>query len=259
MAYNTLSLETRGKTLIITINRPNVYNALNREVIAELGLAFKDFFQNESWLGAILTGAGDKAFAAGADISEINGLSKPEAQKLSETGQVLFEMIESGSKPVIAAVNGFALGGGCELCMSCHMRVASDNAKFGQPEVNLGLIAGYGGTQRLPRLIGRTKATELLLTGDAIKASQALELGLVNYVTTQDELLGKCEEILEKIYTKSPLAIAHTLHAIHEGWYDLAKGFKVENQKFAESAASHDGWEGTQAFLEKRKPAFKGN
>lgn len=258
MSYNTISLETKGETLIIRINRPKVYNALNREVISELGGVVNDFLQNPALKGAILTGMGEKAFAAGADIAEISGLSRSDAEKLSTEGQELFEKIESSGKPIIAAVNGFALGGGCELSMSCHMRVASENAKFGQPEVNLGLIAGYGGTQRLPRLIGRTKATELLLTGDAIKAPQALELGLVNYVTSLEELLPKCEEILNKTYTKSSLAISLTLDAIHKGWYNLEKGYQQENENFAQSVSSHDGWEGTKAFLEKRKPEFKG-
>lgn len=258
MEFKTLLLENQDNTLIITINRPEVFNALDSKVVGELDAAMDLLRDTPEYKGAIITGAGDKSFVAGADISEVNKLEKDATRKYSERGQKVFSRIERSGKPVIAAVNGFALGGGCELAMSCHMRVATEKAKFGQPEVNLGLIAGYGGTQRLPRLIGLSKATELLLTGDHIRANEALSLGLVNYVTTPEELIPKCQEILQKIYSKSPLAVALTLDSIYEGILDPEDGYKKEAKNFGKSAASHDGKEGTAAFLEKRKPAFTG-
>jgi enoyl-CoA hydratase len=259
-AYNfeTLLLDQEGSTLKITINRPEAMNALNFKVIDELALAMDHLAAEPSLKGAILTGAGSKAFVAGADIEGVNKIPAEETEAFSKRGQDVFFKIENSSKPVIAAVNGFALGGGCELAMACHMRVASDNAKFGQPEVNLGLVAGYGGTQRLVQLIGKGKATELLLTGAAIKAEEALALGLVNYVTPADGLIAKALEILEVIYLKSPLAIALTLEAIQAGVQDPSKGYAVEANAFGRAARSHDGREGTAAFLEKRKPVFRG-
>lgn len=259
MEYKHLLLETRGKTLVVTVNRPQAMNALNFEVIEELDQAITDLNANADWLGMILTGSGEKAFVAGADIAGINQLPAEQAEAFSKRGQAVFSRIESSPKPVIAAVNGFALGGGCELCMSCHMRIASENARFGQPEVNLGLIAGYGGTQRLPRLIGRGKATELLLTGDMVKADEALRLGLANHVVPQPELLDFTQKLLEKIYAKSPLAIALTLDAIQAGVENYEDGMDLEAKHFAKAVGSHDGREGTAAFLEKRPPAFTGN
>lgn len=258
LSLSTLQLEQVGSTLKITINRPEVYNALNTQVIADLDQAISHLHNDSTLKGAILTGAGEKAFAAGADIAELSEVPADQTEAFSKNGQRVFNKIEKGPKPVIAAVNGFALGGGCELAMACHMRVASENAKFGQPEVNLGLVAGYGGTQRLVQLIGRTKATELLLTGDHIRAHKAEELGLVNYVTAQIELIEKCEEILAKIYEKSPLAVSLTLEAIDTGTYHPGKGMDKEAENFGKSLSSYDGKEGTKAFIEKRKPDFKG-
>ena len=255
---NYIHTETVGKTLVITLNRPEVLNALNLGLFAELKSVVETFSADEVHLGAIITGAGTKSFAAGADISELSSLDSKGAEAVSKSGQDIFFLIENCNKPIIAAVNGFALGGGCELAMACHLRVASDNAKFGQPEVNLGLLPGYGGTQRLVQLIGKAKATELLLTADAVRADEALSLGLVNYVVSRDELKDKCFEILNKIYTKSPLAVALTLQAISAGINDNLTGYAVEVHNFGKAITSEDGQEGTKAFLEKRAANFTG-
>ncbi|HTQ29423.1 MAG TPA: enoyl-CoA hydratase/isomerase family protein, partial [Puia sp.] len=197
--YETLLTDLSGHTFVITINRPDKLNALNTTVIRELGEAIDEVYMNRDIRSAIITGAGTKAFVAGADISGFSGLSKSEGMALAKKGQDLFFRIENSAKPIIAAVHGFALGGGCELAMACHFRICSDNAKFGQPEVNLGLIPGYGGTQRLTHLIGKGKAMELMMTGAPIDAQEAHRLGLVNYVTVEDELLTKAKEILQII------------------------------------------------------------
>lgn len=254
-SLQTLSASIQDGILLLTINRPEVLNALNQQVLSDLRTAFTELTGDTSVHGVILTGAGHKAFAAGADISEIKALNADQALEFSKNGQAIFSLIENCPKPVIAAVNGFALGGGCELSMACHLRVAAENARFGQPEVNLGLIAGYGGTQRLTSLIGKTKAMELLLTADVLRAQEAFELGLVNYVVTQEELIEKCTEILQKIFTKSLYAISETIRAVNHAGTE--KGFEIEAQAFRNTAASEDGKEGTSAFLEKRKPAFK--
>lgn len=254
--YSTLEVSFSEGIVQIKLNRPEVLNALNRQVLKDLEAAFTELNTDTSVKGIILTGAGHKAFAAGADISEINALNATEALEFSQFGQSVFAKIENCSKPVIAAVNGFALGGGCELAMACHLRIAAENARFGQPEVNLGLIAGYGGTQRLPKLIGRTKALEYLLTADMISATDALELRLVNHVVTQEELIEKCQEILTKIASKSPLAIAETIAAVNQA--GTSQGYEAEAKAFSKSAGSADGKEGTAAFLEKRKPVFTG-
>lgn len=260
MSYTTILTEVRGSTLLITINRPDAMNALNETVLQELNQAMDELNNNAELKGAIITGAGEKAFVAGADIAGINAIgSREEALKTAKVGQGIFDRIEDGLKPVVAAVNGFALGGGCELAMACHLRIASSNAKFGQPEVNLGLIPGYGGTQRMPRLIGRTKATELILTGDMVSASDAETMGLVNAVTEPENLIAACEEMLGKIYKKSPYAVGLSLQAIHHGVMIPADGMNFEADLFASSVMSNDGKEGTAAFLEKRKPDFKGN
>lgn len=258
MSFETLKTEIQDQTLIITINRPKVYNALNASVIRELGEAVEEVYNNSAIKGAIITGEGPKAFAAGADISELSQVSAEEAKVLGKRGQTVFDKIERSPKPIVAAVNGFALGGGCELAMSCHFRLASENASFGQPEVNLGLIPGYGGTQRLPRLIGLGKANYYLLTGDSIKAAAALEMGLVNQVVALDELLPVTQNILQKIYSKGPLAVALTLQSVYHGIYDPADGYEEEARNFATSLVSEDGREGTAAFLEKRKAEFSG-
>jgi enoyl-CoA hydratase len=257
MSYQFLQTETEGRTLVIRLNRPEVLNALNHQLLEELHQAVKAFIRDDQWLGAIITGAGEKAFAAGADIAQLAALDEIGARSASAFGQDVFFEIEQSPKPVIAAVNGFALGGGCELAMACHIRIASEKARFGQPEVKLGLVAGYGGTQRLTRLIGRSRATELLITAEMIGAEDALRLGLVNYVVAPDALLAKCFELLEKAYTQSPKAVALTLEAI-DAYYSQAHGFEAEQDCFARAMASHDGKEGTKAFLEKRKAEFTG-
>lgn len=256
--YETIITETRNQTLLIMLNRPKVLNALNRQLIRELRTAIEELYQNPDILGCVLIGTGEKAFAAGADISELNTDSPEIAEAISREGQEVFSMIECSPKPVIAAINGFALGGGCELAMSCHIRVAAEHAKFGQPEVKLGLLAGYGATQRLPRLIGRAKATELLITADMMDAQEALRWGLVNYVVPFGELSEKCLEILRKAYKQSPSAIAYTLEAIQLGYASEQAGFDKEAELFGQAITSADGKEGTQAFLEKRKPNFSG-
>ncbi|MEO0896219.1 MAG: enoyl-CoA hydratase-related protein [Bacteroidota bacterium] len=261
--YKTILTEKRNNTLVIVLNRPKVLNALKVELLEELYDAVKKLNEDDEVKGAVIIGSGDKAFAAGADISELAELTEEGAMKASQFGQKVFFAIENSHKPIIAAVNGFALGGGCELAMACHMRIASENAKFGQPEVKLGIIAGYGGTQRLAQLIGRGKATELLITGDMITAEEAYRLGLVNYVTTRGELADKCLEILRKAYEQSPLAIRYTLDAINAGYrsrngIEECNGYEVEAENFAQSITSEDGKEGTTAFVEKRKPSFKG-
>lgn len=259
MAFQTLLTELRDRTLYITINRPEVLNALNRQVLVELDELFNDVISNDAIAGVILTGSGEKSFVAGADISEIYSLDEPSAYEFSKFGQSVFAKIENCEKPVIAAVNGFALGGGCELAMACHLRIAAENARFGQPEVKLGLIAGYGGTQRLPRLIGRAKALELLLTADMIDAAEAHRLGLVNYTVPREQLISRTEEILKKIYAMSPLAVGLTIHSVNEGMRRPKSGFKVEADNFSVSASSNDGKEGTKAFMEKRPASFTGN
>jgi enoyl-CoA hydratase len=252
---STLAITLQEGILHITIQRPEVLNALNQQVLQDISRAFHLLDADAEVQSVIITGSGHKAFAAGADISEIQALDAAQAEAFSRNGHSIFNQIEQCRKPVIAAVNGFALGGGCELAMACHLRVAAENAKFGQPEVNLGLIAGYGGTQRLPRLIGRGKALELLLTSDMLTATQALELGLVNYVVTQQELIEKATEILKKIMSKSPYAIAETIRAVNAAGTDA--GYTAEAEAFKNTAASQDGKEGTAAFLEKRAANFK--
>jgi len=252
-----IRISTHNQTLHITLNRPKVLNALNRVLLEELATAIEQAEADQMVKGIIITGEGDKAFAAGADISEMTQLDQSQAVALSKNGQAVFDKIENATKPVIAAVNGYALGGGCELAMACHMRIAAENAKFGQPEVSLGLIAGYGGTQRLVRHIGQAKATELLITGESIDAQEALALRLVNYVTTQVELIDHCQLLLEKSYRHSPLAVALTLRAIRNG-ITHPDGFNQESILFGESLVSEDAREGTAAFLEKRRPNFTG-
>ncbi len=256
--FQYLTIEQKGFTRIITLNRPDVLNALNQQLLHELYMSIGEALEDHATRGVIITGAGEKAFAAGADIAQLAALDEEGADTASEFGQDVFFAIEHASKPVIAAVNGFALGGGCELAMACHFRIASEKAQFGQPEVKLGLVAGYGGTQRLPRLIGRGYATELLITADRIDAATALSLGLVNRVVATEALISTCEEILQKTYEQSPKAVALTLEAIGAGYRDL-EGYHAERTAFARALSSEDGREGVQAFLEKRKPRFTGN
>jgi len=257
MNYTTLLTDIAANGICtVTINRPDKLNALNREVMNDLNSMLDEIESNNEIKAVILTGAGPKAFVAGADISEFVGLSKEEGKGLAKKGQDIFFRIENNSKPIVAAVNGFALGGGCELAMSCHFRLASENARFGQPEVNLGLLPGYGGTQRLVHLIGKGRAMELLMTGNMIDAQTALQYGLVNQVVPQEELLNKAKAILEIIAAKAPLAISKCITAANAAFTE--KGYQKEVDAFGECFATEDMKEGTTAFLEKRKANFTG-
>ena len=258
MHFQNLLTSTENNILTITIDRPDKLNALNRKTVEEIGQAIKKAGSDNSIKAIIITGAGQKAFAAGADITELVVLSVEEGKILAQEGQDVYKSIETCPKPVVAAVNGFALGAGCELAMACHLRIASENAKFGQPEVNLGLIAGYGGTQRLIQYVGKTKAIELHMTGDLISAEQALKLGLVNYVVPLDQLIGKCVDLLEKIKGKSPRAITSVINTINAYFDTNTIGFVAEIEEFGKCLATEDFKEGTSAFLEKRKAEFVG-
>lgn len=260
MSYNTILVSQNTPIAIITINRPNKLNALNGETIRELHNCFSSLKKDKKIKAIILTGSGEKAFVAGADISEFASYSVKEGKKLAAEGQkILFNFIENLSTPVIAAVNGFALGGGLELAMACHFRVASDNAKMGLPEVSLGVIPGYGGTQRLPQLIGKGRAMELIMTAGMISAEQAKEYGLVNYTVTQEELLPLCEKIAHKIANNSSVAISYAIKAINAGFMNTVNGYEQEIKAFGACFGTGDFTEGTTAFLEKRKAEFPGS
>jgi enoyl-CoA hydratase len=257
MDFSTIKTSLDNHIFTITINRPDKLNALNQTVLNELSSAMDKAYNDVEIKAVIITGAGEKAFVAGADIAEFVAVKDDEGAALAKKGQDIFFKIENCPKPVIAAVNGFALGGGCELAMSCHFRIASTNAKFGQPEVNLGLIPGYGGTQRLTSLVGKGKAMEMMMTGNMIGADEAKTLGLVNYVESPENLLPKTKEILNTILTKSPIAVSKVIAAVN-AFYDKQKnGFDEEANLFGSVFASEDKKEGTAAFLEKRKPVFK--
>lgn len=258
MPYETLLTSLENGIFTITINRPDKLNALNKTVIEELSAAVDEVYQNKEIKCAVLTGAGPKAFVAGADITEFLGLDANGGAALAAKGQdMVFNKIEHCPKPIVAAINGFALGGGCELAMSCHFRLASENAKFGQPEVNLGLIPGYGGTQRLTQLVGKGKAMELMMTAHMIDANEAKQLGLVNHVTTADTLLNQTKNILEIIMTKGPNAVGKVIAAVN-AYYDNSKnGFAEEIKLFGDCFGTDEMKEGVTAFLEKRKPLFK--
>lgn len=257
--YNTILTENSGQVLRITINRPNQLNALNKETISELHNALNAANEDASVGVIILTGSGEKSFVAGADIKEFAHFSISEGGKLAQNGQdTLFTFIENLSTPVIAAVNGFALGGGLELAMAAHVRVASSNARMGLPEVSLGVIPGYGGTQRLAHLVGRGKANEMVFTAGMIKADEALTWGLVNYVVEPEELLAKAEEIAQKILNNSATAIASAIRAINANFEDGVNGYEAEIEEFGKCFGTEDFKEGTTAFLEKRKPNFRG-
>lgn len=259
MGYKNILQEQEGGILVITIDRPSKLNALNKDTIQELGKAFVDAELDESVKVIILTGAGEKAFVAGADISEFADYSPKEGKHLAAQGQkVLFDTVAKLNTPVIAAINGFALGGGLELAMAAHFRLASDNAKMGLPEVSLGVIPGYGGTQRLPELVGKGIAMEMIMTAGMVDANKALQYGLVNHVTSQEELLDKAKEIAKRITRNSTVAIGAAIRAVNAGYESGTNGYQVEISEFGESFGTEDFEEGTNAFLEKRKADFPG-
>ena len=251
--------EKKSSIAYVTISRPKVMNALNRATIAELRVAFEDAQDDSAVRGVILTGAGDKAFAAGADISEVVNETALQAEESTRTGQAVTSLIENLGKPVIAAVNGFALGGGCELAMACTIRVASDSAKFGQPEVKLGIMPGYGGSQRLPRLVGKGRALQIILSGEVIGAQEAYRIGLVNEVVPLANLIPRAEAILNQINANGPLGVKYSIEAVNKGLdTSLEEGLRIEASLFAICAATEDKKEGTSAFLAKRAPQFQG-
>ena len=264
MSYTTILTSLENGIFTITINRPEKLNALNKDVFTDLDKAIDEVNNNVEIKTVIITGAGPKAFVAGADITEFNGLNKDQAMALAKRGQDVYFKIENSKKPIVAAVNGFALGGGCELAMACHFRLCSENAKFGQPEVNLGLIPGYGGTQRLTQLVGKGKSMELQMTANLIDAAEALQLGLVNHVTTADTLLDKTKEILTLIQSKAPIAISKIIECVNvavvsDSAYTNGKsGYDKEVEAFGDCFVTEDMKEGTTAFLEKRKAVFTG-
>ncbi len=260
MNYDTLLTTIENNTCVITINRPDKLNALNKNVFNDLDKAIDEVINNPEIKSAIITGSGPKAFVAGADIAEFAGLAKEQAMDLAQRGQDVFFKIENSPKPIVAAVNGFALGGGCELAMACHFRLCSENAKFGQPEVNLGLIPGYGGTQRLTQLVGKGKSMELQMTGNLIDAAEALRLGLVNHITLAEELLAKTKEILQVIHSKAPIAVSKVIQCINTAVVNIdnTNGYKKEVAAFGDCFITEDMKEGTTAFLEKRKAIFTG-
>lgn len=260
MTSESVLTEIKNNVLVITINRPDKLNALNKTTIEELHETLVEAENQKDIRAVIITGSGNKAFVAGADIAEFANYSIEQGKQLSSIGHFkIFNFIENYSKPVIAAVNGFALGGGLELALACHIRVASDNAKMGLPEVSLGVIPGYGGTQRLAQIIGKGKAFEMIVTADMINAQDAYKWGMVNYVTAQEELLNKCFEISSKISTKSPTAIKTAIKVINAGYNNKQNGYEVEIEEFGKSFGTSDFKEGVAAFLDKRKANFQGN
>ena len=259
MNYNNIIVKEESPLATIIINRPNKLNALNKETIQELHDAFVDLEADKKIRVIVLTGSGEKAFVAGADISEFADFSVEDGGKLAAQGQkLLFDFIENLSTPVIAAVNGFALGGGLELAMACHFRVASDNARMGLPEVSLGVIPGYGGTQRLPQLVGKGRALEMIMTASMIDAGNALNYGLVNHVVSQEELLPMCEKMAHKISKNSSVAIGNAIKAVNAGFKHDSNGYAAEIEAFGACFGTADFKEGTTAFLEKRKADFPG-
>ena len=257
MSFQNILAVVENGVFILTINRPDKLNALNKQTVQEIGAAIRQAIADKSVYGIIITGSGPKSFVAGADISEFLGLSPEQGKQMAQGGQDVFKSIENSPKPVIAAVNGFALGGGCELAMACHIRIASENALFGQPEVKLGLIPGYGGTQRLIQYIGKSRATEFLLSAETISASDALKLGLVNYVVPQDQLLTKANELMLSFRRWSPMAQSGVLASVNAYYAEGADGFKKEVDEFGKCFGTEESKEGVNAFLERRKPVFK--
>ena len=259
MQYENLLLQKSDVFAVVTLNRPKVLNALNAALFDELEDAFRTLAADTAVRAVVLTGAGEKAFAAGADIGELSRATAAEGQQISRRGQSVLHLIESCSKPVIAAINGFALGGGCELAMACTLRIASERARLGQPEVKLGLLPGYGGSQRLPRLVGKGAALKLLLTGDMVGAEEAFRMGLVDEVVPAEALMPRAETLARGIAQQSPTAIAACLQAVNSG-YDLplASALELEASLFGMACATEDKAEGTKAFLEKRAPIWPG-
>ncbi len=253
--YNNILSENKETIQIITINREDKMNALNIELIQEIGKEIERLNNEKSVRGIILTGKGSKAFAAGADIAEFAHFGEAEAKEMSASGHRVFDSIEASEIPVIAAVNGYTLGGGCELAMSCHVRIASENAKFGQPEVNLGVPPGYGGTQRLAQIVGKGRALNMLISANAIDAQTALDYGLVTQVVPVEELMATCEKYIQKLTAKSPMAIAEVIKCTN-ALYQNKDGFNYEIDSFAKSFETNDFKEGTSAFIEKRKPNY---
>jgi enoyl-CoA hydratase len=259
MVFDNLLLERDGAVAIVAINRPKVLNALNRQTVAEIEAAMRACAADPDVRAVVITGVGEKAFVAGADINELALLTPVEASAHARRGQSVLDLIEQLGKPVIAAINGFALGGGCELALACSLRIAADTAKLGQPEVNLGIIPGYGGSQRLPRLVGRGAALEILLGGDMVPASRAFELGLVNRVVPAAELMGEARKLAASLALKAPVALRAILEAVAHGLdMPLAQGLVLEAALFGTVASTEDCREGTRAFLEKRKAEWKG-
>jgi enoyl-CoA hydratase len=259
MSYENLLIETRDGVAFITVNRPAKLNALNSATLAELDAAIGAAGADAQVRGVVITGSGDKAFVAGADIAELSTQSPVEGREHARRGQQVLERIENLGKPVVAAVNGFALGGGCELALACHVRVAADGARLGTPEAKLGLMCGYGGTQRLARLVGRGRALEMLLTGEMVDAAEALRIGLVNRVVPREALLGEAEALLRKMLANGPLSLRFTLEAVGSGLdLPLDEALHLEATLFGLLCASDDMREGTRAFLEKRPPQFRG-
>ena len=258
MTLETLLYDIDDGIAVITVNRPDKLNALNALVLQELSQAFHQARSDDAVRGVVLTGSGAKSFVAGADIQQFPDLDALEGHRFALRGQAVFNRIEEMPKPVVAAVNGYALGGGCELVLACHLRVASENASFGQPEVNLGILPGYGGTQRLPRLVGRGLATELILTGERISAQRAYEIGLVNRVVPLDDLLATAKEMIATIAAKAPLAVSMALEALRTSDLPLHEGLRHEAALFGQTCATDDFKEGVAAFLERRKADFKG-
>ena len=256
MSYQTILTTLEDGIFTITIHRPDKLNALNKTVMQEIDAAMDEVYSNAAIKAVLFTGSGEKSFVAGADISEFLNLSREEGMLLAQRGHDIFNKIEQCLKPVVAAVNGFALGGGCELAMSCHFRLASANARFGQPEVNLGLIPGYGGTQRLVQLIGKGKAMELLMSAAMIDAQEALRLGLVNYVTSAEELIPQTKQLLQTILSKGPHAIAKVIQSVNAYYQEGEDGFAAEVKYFGACFGTDEMKEGVTAFLEKRKPSF---
>jgi enoyl-CoA hydratase len=259
MSFENLLVEREGAIAIVTVNRPNVRNALNGPTIRDLQRAMEELKADPAVRAIVLTGAGDKAFVAGADINELAELSQVEGKEHARHGQAVFDFIEQLGKPVIAAINGFALGGGCELAMACTMRIAADTARLGQPEINLGLIPGYAGSQRLPRLVGKGIALEILLTGDMVPAARAYEIGLVNRVVAAADLLNEAKKLAELLASKAPVAARFIIEAVNHGFeMPQAEAQGLESSLFGLVATTSDMQEGTRAFLEKRKPEWKG-